>query len=105
MAYHNEQGQVTIDEAAANVDIHRIREGLTKLNEAQKSIDQLKTTASSMKGLTGTAIVEQCMRLEKQVSELQEKLNGSIRFIQKTVQKYKEEDQRLANKFRAGGGV
>ena len=47
MAFHNEYGQVTIDEASANVDIQRIRQALTKLNEAQKNITVLKASASN----------------------------------------------------------
>ena len=105
MAFHNEYGQVTIDEASANVDIQRIRQALTKLNEAQKNITVLKASASNMEGLTGTAIVEQCVRLENQISNLNTKLNGSIKFIEKTVQRYKEEDHRLAIQYKSGGGV
>ena len=105
MAYYNEQGQVTIDEDAANGDISKIRQAITKLEDSQKSIRQLKATASSIHGLTGQAIEEQCSRLDTKVEALITKLKGSINFIQKTVEKYKEEDRLLAAKYRAGGGV
>lgn len=105
MAYHNEQGQVTIDAAAANEDISKIRQALSKLEESQRSIQLLGRSASGMHGQTGAAIVDQCKRLDKQVNDLKEQLNKSIVYIQKTVQKYKEEDRALANKFRSGGGV
>lgn len=105
MAYHNAQGQVTIDAAAAKADISKIRQAITKLEESQASIQQLNRSASTMQGQTGTAIADQCRRLEKKVTDLKEQLNKTILYIQKTVEKYKEEDRMLANKFRSGGGV
>ena len=105
MAYHNAQGKVTIDEAAANEDINKIRQAISKLEEAQNRIQQLNTMASSMKGQTAEAILAQCERLNKKVSDLIEKLNRSIGFIKDTVQKYKEEDEANANKIIGLGGV
>lgn len=105
MAYHNAQGQVTIDAAAANADIRKIREAISKLEESQNSIQLLSRSASAMQGQTGTAIVDQCRRLEKRVTDLKEQLNKTIVYIQKTVDKYRAEDRALANKIRSGGGV
>ena len=104
MAY-NIQEQVVIDEVAANEDIDKIRQAISKLEESQNRIQQLSTMASSMKGQTAEAILYQCERLNKKVSDLIEKLNGSIGFIKDTVQKYKEEDKRKARKIIGQGGV
>lgn len=104
MAYRNASGQITIDEAAANNDIQKMRRAIVQLEESKRSISILKGTASGMKGKTGSAIVEQCQRLENQVTDLTQQLNNSIYLIQKTVQKYKEEDHQVAQQIRKGGG-
>lgn len=105
MSYYNASGQITIDEAAANADIQKIRNAITKLEDSKNSIGRLKASASSMQGQTGTAIVEQCARLDAQVSGLIQKLNSSITYIRRTVEKYKEEDRLVAQKIRSGGGI
>ena len=104
MAYHNASGQVTIDESAANQDIQKMRNAIAKLEDSKRSITKLSHAASSMRGQTGSAIVEKCGQLDKQVEELTSQLNRSIRYIQQTVKKYKEEDHQLAQKIRSGGG-
>ena len=95
MAYHNEQGQVTIDEAAAGEDISKIRQAASKLEESKNCIRQLKISVSMMNGQTAAAILEQCEKLETEVNGLINQLNDSINYITKTVQKYKEEDKEL----------
>ena len=105
MAYYNANGQVTIDEAAANSDIQKIRQAIQKLEESKQSIAKLQGAASAMRGQTGEAVVEQCVRLNKQAGELVSQLNGSIQYIRKTVEKYKEEDRQVALRIRSGGGV
>lgn len=105
MAFHNAGGQVTIDEAAANEDINNIRRAITKLEDSKRSIDKLKASAQSMRGQTGTAIEEQCSRLDSQIDGLIGRLNGSAFFIRQTVDKYREEDRHVAQLIRSGGGV
>ncbi len=105
MAYYNASGQITIDEAAANADIQKIRNAITKLEDSKNSLNRLKTSASSMQGLTGQAIVDQSVKLDKQIAALIEKLNTSASYIRKTVDKYREMDRQLAQKIKSGGGV
>ena len=95
----------TIDEAAANADIQKIRNAITKLEDSKNSLNRLKTSASSMQGLTGQAIVDQSVKLDKQIAALIEKLNTSASYIRKTVDKYREMDRQLAQKIKSGGGV
>lgn len=104
MAYHNASGQVTIDEAAANADIQKMRGAIEKLEASKNSISRMRASASSMRGETGSAIVEQCTRLERQLQSLTENLNASIRYIRSTVEKYAEEDRMVAQQIRSGGG-
>lgn len=105
MAYRNANGEVTIDEAAANADILKIRGAIEKLNDSQSSLNQLNSAASSMQGMTGAAISEQCMKLGSRITELKNNLEFTIQYIRKTVVRYKEEDQQLAQKIKSGGGV
>ena len=91
------------DEAAE--DVNNIKNAVGKLNGSQNSIRQLKNSASSMHGQTGTAIVEQCDRLETMVNDLINVLEGNMKLINDTVTKYIDDDKALAKYFKNMGGM
>ena len=95
-----DQGQITIDEAAANADIQKIRSAIAKLQDAQNSMKQLKANAETMTGMTGNAIADKSQSLSKQVDDLIENLKQAAQLISKTVAKYKEQDAGLAGQIR-----
>ena len=96
----NEQGQITIDEAAANADIQKINSAIAKLQEAQSSMKQLKANAETMTGQTGSAIAEKSQSLSSQVDDLIDNLNRAASLIRSTINKYKEQDAGLAGQIR-----
>ena len=96
----NDQGQITIDEAAANADVQKIRSAIAKLQEAQNSMKMLKANAETMTGMTGTAIADKSQSLSRQVDDLITNLNQAAQLISKTVAKYKEQDAGLAGQIR-----
>lgn len=98
-------GQITIDEAAANADIQKINAAIEKLKESQNSIKQLQGNASLMVGQTGSAIVEKCGALSSQIDSLLGNLNAAARLIRRTVNRYKETDQQIAASIMGMGGI
>ena len=96
----NDQGQITIDEAAANADIQKIRSAIAKLQEAHNSMKMLKANAETMTGMTGSAIADKSQSLSRQVDDLITNLNQAAQLISKTVAKYKEQDAGLAGQIR-----
>ena len=98
-------GTVNIDYSAAESDITKVKQAIEKLQDSQKSISSLNSSASSMTGKTAAAIVEQCTVLDKSISELIVQLNASASAIRKTVAKYRAEDMVKASEIRNGGGI
>ena len=46
MAYHDYNGRITIDDAAAARDIRKIKSAIEKLNDASNSMNQLLSVSS-----------------------------------------------------------
>lgn len=102
---HNMSGQIAIDSAAAQSDIQKITMAKEKLQDSLNSLNSLKANASGMQGMTGTAIVNKSVELEKQINALIEKLDTTCSYIRTTVARYKEEDRQYAAQIRAQGGI
>ena len=96
---------IKIDEAAALSDIINITAAIAKLEASQNSLNKLHSTASAMRGQTGQAIVDQSVRLNKQIDELITMLDNSKRLIRKVVQDYRSLDHRKGSDVRRGGGI
>ena len=98
----NESGAVMINSDAAASDIAKIKSAMQELTDAQDAIARLKNGAADMQGSIPTAIVEQCERLEKQISNLNSHLTAAQNLISQTVWKYTEMDAQLAQKIQGG---
>lgn len=96
---------IIIDEAAAARDIQNLTAAIAKLEASQNSLEKLKSTASPMRGETGQAIVDQSVRLSKQIDELTTMLENSRILIRKVVQEYRNRDRNKASDVRRGGGI
>lgn len=99
----DESGAVVINSDAAASDVAKIKVAVQKLTEAKDAITRLKNGAAGMRGSIPTAIVEQCERLEKQITNLNSNLTSAQNLINQTVIKYTETDQLVATKIRNGG--
>lgn len=105
MAYYNANGQIAIDEAAANADISKINSAKEKLKASQQSLKSLAASASTMKGQAVVEITSQSNRISTEIETLIGELESSIQYTRQTVNKYKEEDRQLAEIIRRGGGI
>lgn len=93
MAYHDEKGRITIDAAAANKDIKRLREAIQVLEDSRSAIRSLTRQASQMQGAVAVAVMNQAQRMEKSLGSMIGRLEETIAFIQKTVRHYELLDE------------
>jgi len=90
------ESRVYINDEAAQADIRRLKEAITKLEDSLNATKRVEQAAGDMKGKTGAAIVEQAARLEGQIQSLKENLGNTIKSIQRAVNEYHEKDSELA---------
>ena len=95
MAYHDENGKLTIDEAAANRDIKRLREAANILKDSRASIRSLRQQSTDMQGLAAQAIQEKSTEMEKKLTQMIDKLEDTADYIQKVVKRYQKIDEDL----------
>ena len=73
MAYHDENGRITIDEVAANGDITKLRASIDTLKTILERFQQLQQQAGESQGNTASAIsdkaVEMSSKLKKMIAE------------------------------------
>lgn len=100
-AYRDENGNITIDEAAANSDIRKLRQSLEKLKEASNAITQFTTQAENGEGSTTDAMIEKANAIMNKIKWVMNLIEEVIDLIQKAVAKYQELDQKIAAKMSA----
>ena len=101
MAYHDENGRITIDAAAAQKDIRRIREAIQVLEDSRSAICSLERQAGQMQGEVAFAIVHQAGRMKKSLENVIDKLEETIIFVQKTVRHYELLDEQIKQAIQA----
>ena len=101
MAYINENGQITIDEVAANNDIAKLQQSADALSHVKKTLEALLSEAEAGKGDTIEAIKaetsEQIMRINKLISQHEQ----AISLIRNTVAKYQRLDRMVRDMIAA----
>ena len=105
MAYYDENGKITIDEAAANADIRRIETALAQLENSKNALNALLRQASEGQGQTTNAVVEKSAQLIDKVNDMMQRLNETISFIRQTVAHYEEVDRQLKEAILAEGDI
>lgn len=95
MAYHDENGKLTIDEVAANRDIRRLREAANILKDSRASIRSLRQQSTDMKGLSAQAIQEKSTEMERKLTQMIDKLEDTADYIQRVVKHYQKIDEDL----------
>lgn len=104
MALYDQNGKITIDENAAQYDMRKIRDAIQYLESSRKTMTSLIQQASHMQGETGDAISEKAIELRKQIDSMIDRLNESIKFINKTVSHYQWLDKQVKDIINASGG-
>ena len=93
--YENNQN-VTIDEAAANLDIRKIRQAVPSLKEARASLVRVMEEGEKTQGETGKAVVEKASELIRRIDKLIQSLEETSTLLKRTVAKYQDIDENLA---------
>ena len=95
MAYKDKNGNITIDENAANADIHRSEQAVAILQDAQNALRNLITQAGSFQGDTAAAILEKATEMNARIQHMIDNLEDTQSYTRKVVAHYKELDLKL----------
>ena len=101
MAYYDENGNITIDEKAAEADIANITKAITSIEEAQRGIQQIYIQCGAFSGEGAEAMIAAGKETDDQLARLVEELNREIKMIRTTVAKYQEIDRNLRDMINA----
>lgn len=95
MAYRDESGRITIDEAAAGQDIANLCRAGETLRQAAGYLRETAAQAEEFSGGTAAAIIEVAERLAGDVQSSAERAQQAAELIGATVRKYQTIDQAL----------
>ena len=95
MAYMDMNGNITINENAANADIKRLCAAKQYLVDSENAINSLIKQAADGQGETATAVVEKANELKMQIERLISALENTEDYISRTVAKYKRIDKEV----------
>lgn len=95
MAFRDENGKITIDEAAAQQDTRNLAKAGEHLSTAIASLDEMIALASDFSGNTGTVITESALEFKKQIQAAIDNMDTTIHNIDATVKKYQAIDAAL----------
>ena len=101
MAYRDMNGNITINENAANADIKRLCAAKQYLVDSENAINSLIKQAADGQGETATAVVEKANELKMQIEKLISALENTEDYISRTVAKY---IKRLPNRLSTAQG-
>ena len=93
MAYRDMNGNITINENAANADIKRLCAAKQYLVDSENAINSLIKQAADGQG--ETAVVEKANELKMQIEKLISALENTEDYISRTVAKYKRIDKEV----------
>ena len=95
MAYHDENGRITIDEVAAKNDVRKMEAAIDRLDATIRQFKQLMNKASESKGNTAEAVYDKSMEMITRLNKSKEQLQMAIDLINRTVKHYYELDKKL----------
>lgn len=104
MAYHDQNGNITIDDEAAKRDVQRMKEAISYLTESRDRMRKLMEMSSSGQGEALSAITEKAGEMINKINDMIARLDESIGFINKTVQHYFMVDQEIKKAVQSSGG-
>ena len=102
MAYRDENGRITIDEAAANADIRKIAQAQDILHNALSGLRAAQAEAEGSKGQTAQAIYDKSQELIQAIQKLDGSLDETIHYIRPVIAVYKAKDEALKNMMSQG---
>lgn len=99
MAYHDMNGKVMIDEAAAQADIRQERQAEQILRRAAQALQAVQNESNSFQGETATAINEKAEQLRRKILSLVSDLEDTQSYTQRVVRRYWLLDQKWKQTF------
>ena len=95
MAYRDESGRITIDEAAAAADAARLREAAGLLAEAKDEFLKDLSDAEALEGNAAQFLAESSRNMADGAQELADACEETASDMERTVQYYEELDRNL----------
>lgn len=103
MAYRDENGVITIDEAAAQADIGREARAQAILEEVSRALGAISAEAESgFQGETAVAIAERSQELRGRVDRLVANLQDAQDYTRKVVVYYQKVDEKVRDIISSG---
>lgn len=100
MSYMDMNGNITINENAANADIKRLRAAKQYLADSENAISSLIKQAADGQGETATAVVEKANELKMQIERLISSIENTEDCINRTVAKYRRIDKEVRDSIK-----
>ena len=95
MAFKDQNGQITINEIAAQKDIRNLQKSKENLYAAISDLKEIIGLASEFSGNTGVVITETTLLLQKQMETTISFIDDTTENIDSTVKKYQAIDSNL----------
>lgn len=95
MAYHDENGRITIDEVAAYNDIAKLQNSIDIMRTTMRKFEQLQAEAAESSGKTAAAIANKAAEMIGKLRKAISQLENSIALIKRTVAYYQQKDREL----------
>ncbi len=99
MAFRDENGKITIDEAAAYDDVKKLRSSIEALTEALSIISAIQARASDFKGQTAEILNGATASIMIKLKKLIENTDDAINAINTTVSKYQSIDKSIKDQI------
>lgn len=95
MAYKDWNGNITIDEVAAEADIRKAAEAEVILREAESVLKALAIEAEEFQGDTARAIAEKTQELLMSIGRILANLENAQSYTRQVVVRYRKLDQEI----------
>ena len=99
MAFYDNNGQILIDEAAAQLDIQRAVEAEEILKEAVAALQNTVTEAQQFQGNMAEAVAEKARKMIEKIQTLLDASQEMRRYTNQVVCHYQELDRKLAQEM------
>lgn len=88
MAYHDMNGRIMIDEAAAQADIRLEHQAVQILHRAARALRAVQNETNNFQGETASAIGDKADSLRLQINNLMDDLEETQNYTQRVVRRY-----------------
>ena len=102
MAYHDENGKITIDEEAAREDIKRLRNAANMLDDSMKAIQKMRISITkSTYEVYKHSLEDKNTQMYNRLKDARDELNATADYIDKVVKEYQHKDKLIRDAIKA----